>query len=72
MTSKEKAKELVWMYLPILDGWTNDTKTKLAKQCALICVDEILNTDSWKTDNLEVINNYIDYWVEVKNEIELL
>ena len=67
MTAKEKAKELVERYLKkIIELAYAETKSKeLAKQCALICVDEILET-------------YIDldpklkYLKEVKKEISRL
>ncbi len=62
MTPKEKAKELLWQYLPILEGWTDNGKTELAKQCALIAVDEIIK---------EVVLSSM-YWQEVKQEIEAL
>jgi len=48
-----------------------------AKQCALIAVDEILNSDP---NNLHIEYDYnenklgvdVEYWQEVKNEIEKL
>jgi len=62
MTPKEKAKELVNKYLQIYDGRVIE-----AKECALIAVDEILNTKG-------VYYNYteFDYWQQVKQEIEKL
>ena len=65
MTAKEKAKELVEKYLNIEFCLLTDNQ---AKQCALICVDEIVS------EHLdEGINSYvqkrIDYWSEVKQEI---
>jgi hypothetical protein len=71
MNKKEKAKELIdkmWIYsIPNANGsWNN------AKQCALICVDEILNlmikNFEWDINH----NGNIDYWQEVKKEIEAL
>lgn len=41
MTPKEKAKEILWKYLPILESWKDDNSNK-AKQCALIAVNEII------------------------------
>ena len=75
MDSKEKAKELIGKYaikLPtkynnIVDDikiW--DYNIGLAKQCALIAVDEILNGS-----RLFYIEDY-NYWKEVKQEIEKL
>lgn len=62
MTTKEKAIELVNKYLQVYDG-----RVSLAKQCALIAVDEILDNNLWFKD--EVNNNY---WEQVKQEIESL
>jgi hypothetical protein len=68
MTPKEKAKELVdKMYLvPELNGSCILTK-HTAKQCALIAVDEILKADIENKLGVDV-----EYWQEVKQEIEKL
>lgn len=69
MTPIEKAEELITKFKIIL--MSEDTEcgneilcTIIAKQCALISVDEIFsnNTDISKHD----------YWIEVKTEIEKL
>jgi hypothetical protein len=64
MTPKEKAKELVEKYA--IWSW-NETVCdyEVAKQCALIAVDEILNC------LFEIDNSYY-WWQEVKQEIEKL
>jgi hypothetical protein len=41
------------------------------KQCALIAVDEIIKTNPYEWDG-EDMNSTIDYWEEVKQEIEKL
>jgi|LakMenE22Apr09ns_1017241.scaffolds.fasta_scaffold79417_1 hypothetical protein len=64
MSPKEKAMELVWKYLPILI--IKENPFDLAKQCALIAVDEVLSLH--KKTTLETL----EYWDEVKNEIEKL
>ena len=56
MTAKEKAKDLVSKFR-IED---RNMKSK-AKQCALICVDEILNS--------HIDSVYETYYLEVKQEI---
>ena len=70
MTAEEKAKELYdkyfWTQYPIV----GTTRSKITKQCALICVDEILNEledveDGYRMDRVE-------YWQEVKSYIKLL
>lgn len=43
MTPEQTAKDLLWKYLPVLEGWTDDQKTALAKKCAVIAVDEMLS-----------------------------
>ena len=61
MTPKEKAQEL-------LDKMTMEIGKFNAKQCALIAVDEILNVIDWH--EFEVPNDQLEYWLEVKQEIE--
>jgi len=68
MTPQEKAKELVDKFEVSFAGViSNDEDWEiLAKQCALIAVDEILNGS-----RLFYIEDY-DYWQKVKQEIEKL
>ena len=84
MTPKEKAKELVdkfyqttpnesWFNTPI--GLQEEYKAwKQSKQCALIAVDETIRTLNEDIRDLDVRGNIlldlIDYWREVKIEIE--
>jgi hypothetical protein len=62
MTPKEKAKELIdkydFIYVP------NYLSMFEVKQCALVAVDEILN--------VLFQHHKIDYWKQVKQEIEKL
>jgi hypothetical protein len=69
MTPKEKAKELVWKYLPILESWKEDNSNK-AKQCAIIAVDEMMK-QCWDYRDIDLQASY-DYWNELKHEIEKL
>ena len=67
MTTKDKAKELVeefykWVATPD----DRDIEFYKSKQCALICVDEILREIPKRFDSEEI------YWEEVKKEIEKL
>lgn len=69
MTPKEKAEELFTTYrfaLSIKNAPLGNQKDLIAKQCALIAVDEILNSKLFMfwADEL--------YWEEVKQEIEKL
>ena len=68
MTAKDKAKELVDRFLGITYNW------QAAKQCALICVDEIINTginqDYIKQDGYML--SLVEFYTEVKQEINKL
>jgi hypothetical protein len=67
MTPKEKAKEIYCKYkdaLNIRDFQT--TANPFAKQCALIAVDEVINSELFKWLEDEI------YWQEVKQEVEKL
>ena len=81
MTPKEKAISLVDSYRNIL--MNEDTEcgneilcTVIAKQCAIIAVDEILNLDIHDVGDYKCFDTpsewYISYWNEVKHEIEKL
>jgi hypothetical protein len=66
MTPKEKAKELVHQYvinMPI------PFHIEDAKICALIAVEEILNT-LYSIPFGNALDNELEYWQEVKQEIE--
>lgn len=71
MTAKEKAKELVDKFYI-----TNDyVDMYFAKQRALICVQEIIKSmpiGLGGKDYPKAISNSLDYWLQVKQEIELL
>ena len=68
MTAKEKAEELVSTYYKLLNYEFGDLvyslRDKQPQQCALICVDEILNS--------HIDSVYETYYLEVKKEIEKL
>jgi hypothetical protein len=70
--AKEKAEELVEKYMPHIAGADRYNTTlgiynkDIAKQCALIAVDEILKTFDCTTPQ------QVKYWQEVKAEIENL
>ncbi len=71
MTPKEKAKELFEKFIEFtkhwdeLDGYVDDEYR--AKRCALIAVNEIL-----KNDTIFLYVHHLDFWKEVKQEIEKL
>jgi len=71
MTPKEKAEELVEAYLKtdfiVFEEYVPVSK-EMAKQCALIAVDEIINNDGFTRHD-----DYLtEYWQEVEQEIENL
>ena len=84
MTPKEKAEELVSRFIihtnlfnpdnPYNNGWEKAIDS--AKQCALIAVEETINTLNYDIRDLDVrgsvLLDLITYWREVKSEIEKL
>ena len=66
MTPKEKAIEL---YNKMYDFSIFDES---AKQCALIAVDEILDLKHIVTLRRNMHEMELEYWIEVKQEIEAL
>ena len=77
MTPKEKAEELIRKYdcggLTTFLG--HDVKI-ISKQCAIIAVDETIRTLNEDIRDIDVRGNIlldlIEYWQEVKQEIEQL
>ena len=64
---KEKAEELILKFMRLQERNYNWFDSKLAKKCALIAVDEILDIAIGSYDI-----DHIDWWKEVKQEIEKL
>jgi len=81
MTPKDKANELVDKYIDLQDENLKECDYIFAKQCALIAANEMLGEYQSMSD-LEskiIINNEVrfvvyqlQYWMEVKQEIEKL
>ena len=67
MTPKEKAKELVDNFRNIHEDYIDSYQSI---PCAIIAVDEILQAIDWH--EFEVPNKQLEYWQEVKQEIEAL
>lgn len=81
MTTKDKAKELVEKFYPFAycsDGNNSMNRNyqieENSKQCALICVDEIINANVQEEFEGHMVDEIgaVDYWREVKQEIEKL
>jgi hypothetical protein len=68
MTPKEKALRLLVSYFAITDN------LKQQKQCALVAVDEILSIAQYECHIQRPYNPHetVEYWTEVKQEIEKL
>jgi hypothetical protein len=65
MTPKEKAEELFDKYFEATNNYYQ------AKQCALIAVHEILKAVD-NPDETYLMKHSVNYWTEVKKEIEKL
>jgi len=74
MESKEKAIELVDKYNNSIMSFLSDNmKYQNAIKCALIAVDEIIKTDTLIDEDTFVMKpSYLQYWKEVKKELENL
>ena len=81
MTPKEKAQELFVKYSYLSESHVPTLGVKVAKQCALLAVDEIIEATKWETQNgtsspsgstMTTYVHYVPYWQEVKEEIEKL
>jgi len=65
MTPKEKAEDLIDLF--VRDGYDLVMSEKMAKRCALIAVNEILNVLEIPEQNIER-----EFWYEVEQEINNL
>lgn len=72
MTPQEKANKLCMRFLvqTSTDIPYGVNKT-IAKECALISVDEIIKANPYEVSKTDM-DSTIDYWQEVKQEIEKL
>ena len=68
MEAKEKAEQLVNKMFNWIEGGSA-IEYEIAKECALIAVDEIFNTGLLEGTTTGVLKKY---WQEVKQEIENL
>lgn len=76
MDAKLRAQELVLKYLRIDNNTKEWFNTHIAKQCALIAVDEIIKSNpiiplQFMIES-EAIDAAVEYWKQVKQEIEKL
>jgi DNA modification methylase len=78
MTAKEKAEELYGKLHFVLPSYADEGQQehKAAKECALIAVDEIINSNPTSELSDPFLGNRtyenVNYWKQVKKEIEKL
>lgn len=72
MTPKEKAQELAMKYWHLNYDWDGTTNEKWSKEGALIAVDEIIKTICYCYPSKNDEISFVEYWQEVKKEIEKL
>lgn len=69
MNAKEKAKELVCRYIDVIVN--EPIRTKVAKECALILVEEMIKEHTWKTSTA-LEKAQLKKWEDVKSELQSL
>lgn len=68
--AKKKAEELVEKFKPYMDGWRKTQSIHFAKQCAIICVNEIISAIEKPTMiSYEEWEEHHDYWTQVLTEL---
>jgi hypothetical protein len=73
MEAKLKAEELFNKYKPICAGYNGGQSNKyFSKQAALIAVQEIINANPHSNPLNTDVYSTMDYWQEVKQEINNL
>ena len=73
MTPKEKAKELFGKHYIVCQEYTEEIQCSIqAKQCALIAVNEIINSNPHSNPMNTYGFSTMQYWYELKQEIEKL
>jgi hypothetical protein len=69
---KDKAEDLILKFMRLQEPNYNWFHSKLAKQCALIAVEEIIKANPHSNPFNTDVYSTMDYWQEVKSEIEKL
>ena len=72
MTPKEKARNLAMKYWKLNYDWDGGTKDEWSKEGAIIAVDEIINMPKIASIRRDKVYMELEYWLEVKKEIEAL
>ncbi|MDV3685290.1 hypothetical protein CMU45_02710 [Elizabethkingia anophelis] len=72
MEAKDKAIDLKVKFLEMIPDYilvNNDNAAELARVNAIICVDNLIETSDWLVDSING-EKCINYWKEVKSELE--
>jgi hypothetical protein len=69
MEAKLKAEELVLKFLRVENNTPKWFNTHIAKQCAIIAVQEIINANPHSNPLNTDVYSTMDYWQQVKTEI---
>lgn len=72
MTPKEKAEELFNKFYSTVLPEEDEYELVISKQCALIAVDELIECSKSYDNYNATWASQINYWQEVKKEIEAL
>ena len=72
MTPKQKANELFFKYYEIIQRTLSTEHVIIVKKCAIIAVDEILSLSKIASLRRDEVYMELEYWIEVKEEIEKL
>jgi nitrogenase molybdenum-iron protein alpha/beta subunit len=72
MTAKEKSEELILKFMRLQEPNYNWFHSKLAKQCAIIAVNEIIKAIDFDWMEVQNLESEHRYWDKVKSEIEKL
>lgn len=71
MTPEQKAKDICMKFYEYSDLLFDTLSWIQVKECALIVANENMNCDKYIND-IKDHTNWVNYWIEVKYEIEKL
>jgi hypothetical protein len=73
ISPKQEAEQLVREMYAVHSNSASDITLYFAKECALIAVNKIINTNMLIDEDTYVMTpSYLQYWLQVKKEIEKL
>jgi hypothetical protein len=73
ISPKQEAEQLVREMYAVHSNSASDITWHFAKECALIAVNKIINTNMLIDEDTYVMTpSYLQYWLQVKREIEKL